>query len=346
MLHKFGGHDFVEVSQMGGMVICIKEGIMNRVMIAILKILNKQKSIIGSREISRQLKLYGIDLTERTVRYHLRILDERGYTEVFGKEGRRITEKGRLELQHALVLEKTNFIISKIETLSYLTTFKPDTMEGDVILNVSFISEDHLEEALRIMKPVFSSPYVMSKRFIIKRAGEMIGDVIVPEGKVGIGTVCSITINGIFLKAGIPINSRFGGVVEISGKKPSRFLSLISYEGSSLDPHEVFIRSKMTEVLRAVKRGEGKILASYREIPVVCLERVKEIAETLVKEGIGGILLLGSPNSPVLDIPPGIDRVGIIIAGGLNPVAALEESGIETHSAAMSTLYPYIDMRQ
>ncbi|MFN3480930.1 MAG: DUF128 domain-containing protein [Thermodesulfovibrionales bacterium] len=318
---------------------------MNRVMIAILKVLNKQSSIIGSREISRQLKFHGIDLTERTVRYYLRILDERGYTEVFGKEGRRITEKGRQELQHALVLEKTNFIISKIETLSYLTTFNPDTMEGDVILNVSFISEDHLEDALRIMKPAFSSPYVMSKRFILKRAGEMIGDVIVPEGKVGIGTVCSITINGIFLKAGIPVNSRFGGVVEISDRRPVRFLSLISYEGSSLDPHEVFIRSRMTAVLSALKKGEGKILASYREIPVVCLEKVREISKTLVKKGIGGILLIGFPNSPVLDIPPGIDRAGIVIAGGLNPVAALEESGIETHSAAMSTLYPYAELK-
>lgn len=92
------------------------------------------------------------------------------------------------------------------------------------------------------MRPVFSSPYVMSRRFIIKKAGEMIGDVTVSEGKVGIGTVCSITINGIFLKAGIPVTSRFGGVVEIVDNKPVRFLSLISYEGSSLDPYEIPMR--------------------------------------------------------------------------------------------------------
>ncbi|MCX7793731.1 MAG: NrpR regulatory domain-containing protein [Thermodesulfovibrionales bacterium] len=318
---------------------------MNKVMIAILKVLDKQNSIIGSREIARQLKLHGIDLTERTVRYHLKILDEKGYTEVFGKEGRRITEKGRQELQHALVLEKTNFVITKIETLSYLTTFNIDTMEGDVILNVSFIPEDSLDAALKIMKPVFSSPYIMSTRFVLKKAGERIGDIAVPSGKVGIGTVCSITINGILLKAGIPVTSRFGGILEIDDKKPLRFLSLISYEGSSLDPHEVFIRSKMTDVMDAVKKGRGKILASYREIPIVCLEKVKEISKILMKRGMGGILVIGSPNKPVLGIPPGIDRAGIVIAGGLNPVAALEESGIETESSAMSTLYPYGELK-
>jgi len=42
---------------------------------------------------------------------------------------------------------------------------------------------------------------------------------------------CSVTINGIFLKAGIPVTSRFGGVVEIVDGKPERFISLISYEG-------------------------------------------------------------------------------------------------------------------
>ncbi|MBM4137580.1 MAG: hypothetical protein FJ241_12235, partial [Nitrospira sp.] len=76
-------------------------------MLAILKVLDKQpETILGSREISKQLKLHGIELTERTVRYHLRILDERGFTKVFGKEGRMITQKGRDELSQALVSKK------------------------------------------------------------------------------------------------------------------------------------------------------------------------------------------------------------------------------------------------
>jgi len=318
---------------------------MNKVTISILKVLDKENKIIGSREIAKRLKLHGVDISERTVRYHLKILDERGYTKVFGKEGRQITEKGRRELHNALVLEKASFVSSRIETLSYLTTLNLDTLQGDVILNISFFSEKEFEKVRRIIKPVFQSPYVMSNRLLLAKEGQTIGEVLIPEGKIGIATVCSITINGLFLKAGIPVTSRFGGVVEVINKRPVRFLSLISYEGSSLDPHDIFIRSKMTDVLGAVKKGTGRILASFREIPVVCIERVRELAKELSKRDIGGILVIGEPNKPVLGVQPGIDRAGIVIVGGLNPVAALEESGIPTESQAMSTLYPFSGLK-
>lgn len=318
---------------------------MNKTMLAILKILDKYSNVIGSREISRQLKMYGIDLTERTVRYHLRILDERGYTEVFGKEGRKITEKGRRELENSLVSEKVGFVISRIESLSYLTTLNLETMDGDIILNISYFPENRLKDAMMTLEPIFLSPYVMSDRIVLARGGEMIGDVMIPKGMIGIGTVCSVTINGIFLKAGIPVTSRFGGVVEINEGRPARFVSLISYDGSSLDPLEIFIRSKMTDVLGAVKNYSGKILASFREIPVVCIDAANRLVMEMRDKGIGGILLIGSPNRPLLEVAVGIDKVGIVIVGGLNPIAAIEESGIQTESKAMSTLYPYSKLK-
>lgn len=314
---------------------------MTKTIFAILKILEKHTDVIGSTEISKQLKLHGIDLTERTVRYHLKILDERGLTQVFGKAGRKITEKGSEELSHALVSEKIGFVISRIETLSYMTNFDIDRQEGEIIINVSFFRKEDMTKAFKVMKPVFKSPYVMSDRIVFAREGEAIGDIIVPEGKIGLGTVCSVTINGIFLKSGIPLVSRFGGVLQIESSEPSRFTALISYEGSSLDPLEIFIRSKMTDVLGAVKNKSGRILASFREIPVVGINEAKKIAQKMADIGIGGILIFGNPNQPVFEMPVGIDKAGMVIVGGLNPVAALEESGISTESKATSTLYEY-----
>jgi len=318
---------------------------MNKTMIGILKILEQhQDSILGSREISRQLKLHGIELTERTVRYHLRILDERGFTRVFGKEGRMITQKGKEELSQALVSDRIGFVISRIENLSYLTSLDLEKNEGDVILNVSYFSEKKLKEALRIMSPVFLSPYVMSGRVIMKTGGEKIGDVPVPEGQIGFGTVCSVTINGIFLKAGIPVISKFGGVLQIEEAELSRFTALISYEGSSMDPLEIFIKSRMTDVLGTVRNHSGKILASFREIPVVSIEKAEEIRNELNGKGIRGVLLIGNPNQPLLEMPVGLDRAGMIIVGGLNPIAALEEAGTPTVTKAMSTLYKFSDL--
>jgi repressor of nif and glnA expression len=318
---------------------------MNKTIFSILKVLENQTDIIGAKEISKQLKLYGVELTERTVRYHLKILDERGLTQVFGKEGRKITDKGEKELSQALVSEKIGFVISRIETLSYMTAFNIEKQEGDIILNVSYFDKKHLKDSLKVMKPVFKSPYVMSGRMIIAYEGETIGDAIVPEGKVGIGTVCSVTINGILLKAGIPVVSKFGGVLQIEESGPSRYTALISYEGSSLDPLEIFIRSNMTDVLGATRNNSGRVLASFREIPVVCVDEVNKLAQKLTDIGIGGILLIGNPNQPLLEMPVGIDKAGIIVVGGLNPIAALEEAGIPTASKAMSTLYEYSMLR-
>ncbi len=318
---------------------------MTKTMQAILKVLEKQTDVIGSTEISKQIKQYGIDLTERTVRYHLKILDERGFTKVLGKEGRRITNKGREDLKQSLVSEKVGFVISKIETLSYMTSFDIDKQEGDIVLNVSYFDEKHLKKALKIMKPVYKSPFVMSDRLILAREGEQIGDIIVPEGKIGSGTVCSVTINGIFLKSGIPLISKFGGVLQIEDSEPSRFTALISYEGSSLDPLEIFIRSKMTDVLGAVKNHSGRILASFREVPVVGAEEANNLDKKMSDIGIGGILLIGNPNQPLLEMPVGVDKAGMIIVGGLNPVAALEEAGIPTESHAMSTMYEYSELK-
>jgi len=315
---------------------------MNRTMVSILKVLDAHpEEIIGSRELSRQLKLHGVELTERTVRYHLKIMDERGLTQVFGKEGRKITEKGREELQNALVSDRVGFIISKIENLSYRTAFDVDSAKGQLVLNISTFPAGAAREAIKIMKPVFDSPYIMSDKVAMAAEGESIGHFIVPEGMVGIGTICSVTINGIFLKAGIPVTSRFGGLLQVEDKAPSRFVALISYEGSSLDPHLVFIKSRMTDVSNAVKRGHGKVLASFREIPMACTESALEIQEKLRAMGIGGVLLIGPPNQPLLEMPVGMDRAGMVLVGGLNPVAAVEESGIMTESAAMSVMFDY-----
>ena len=317
---------------------------MTKTMMSILRVLDKQpERIVGAREISRQLKMHGVELMERTVRYHLKILDERGLTKVFGKKGRKITRKGKEELSQSLVSEKVGFIISKIETLSYLTDFDLDTQEGNIILNISYFPEEKLKEAVKIMKPVFLSSYVMSDKVVLKRGGEKIGDVTVPEGQVGFGTVCSVTINGIFLKNGIPVASKFGGLLQINSE-PVRFTALIGYEGSSLDPLEIFIKSGMTAVSGAVKNRSGKILASFREIPIVSIKKAAQVRENLREKGIGGILLIGNPNQPLLEMPVSMDKAGMIIVGGLNPIAALEEAGIPTISKAMSTLYKFSEL--
>jgi hypothetical protein len=158
---------------------------------------------------------------------------------------------------------------------------------------------------------------------------------------VALATICSIVVNGSLLKAGVPTDSRFGGIMEIRDNKPIRFVELIHYAGSSMDPSEVFIRARMTSVGEVIRRGEGKILANYREIPALCRPIVEDVMAKLKRAGINGMLIMGNASEPVCEIPVELNRMGVVLIGGLNPVAAAEEVGIEADSHAMSTVMDY-----
>lgn len=307
---------------------------------AILKIIADSKAPIGSSEISKKLNEYGIELTERAVRYHLKIMSDRGLIKDFWKEGRMITQKGREELSNSQISDKVGLVSTHIESMSYLMDFDLKERKGSVILNISFFHKSEFAQAIKVMKEVFTKKLGMGNRVLIVQSGEEVGGIEVPKGKIAFGTVCTVNLNGILLKAGIPIESKFGAVLQIEDSKPLRFTDLISYSGSTLDPHEIFIKSKMTSVRDAAK-GSGKILAGLREIPAVSRLMAEELILQIEETGLGGALYIGKPSQPVLGMPVQVERVGIVVPGGLNPVAAAEEWGIATESKALVSLVDY-----
>jgi len=312
-----------------------------RKVISILKILSGSQEPLGARIIAHRLKDHGIDLGERAVRYHLKLTDERGLTSLVGRDGRVLTKQGEEELNTALVKDKVGLAISKIELLAFRTDFDAEKRRGPVPVNISFFPERKFSKALAVMKPIFDTGLCVSNLVVVAHSGEKLGEFTVPKGKIGFATVCSIVINGAMLKAGIPMDSRFGGILQVRNRKPVRFVELVHYAGSSLDPSEVFIRAKMTSVRSIVKTGNGKILANFREIPVMCRETAESVVAKLKEAGLGGLLVMGNTSEPVCEIPVDLNRVGMILIGGMNPVAAAEEAGIEADNRAMSTVVEY-----
>ena len=73
------------------------------------------------------------------------------------------------------------------------------------------------------MKPIFKAGLCVSDLVAIANEGEAIGDLIVPEGKIALATVCSIVVNGTLLKAGVPIDSKFGGILQMPKPLSSPF---------------------------------------------------------------------------------------------------------------------------
>ena len=312
--------------------------------ISILKVLRESPESVGARVIARRLKGYGVQLGERAVRYHLKIMDEGGLTRLVGRDGRVLTPLGEEELQNALVGDKVGFIISKIETLAFRTTFDFRTRTGLVPVNFSFFDQGDFKKALRPMREAFEAKLCVSPLVAVAGEGETLGGLMVPKGQVGFASVCSIIINGCLLKAGIPMDSRFGGLLQIKKGQPHRFVELIEYSGSSVDPSEVFITSRMTSVLDVARKGEGKVLANFREIPAPCLPLMEEVEAGLSEAGMGGLLVTGKVSETCCQIPVGLNKLGVVLLGGLNPVAAAVESGIEVRNRAMSGVVDYKEL--
>lgn len=313
-----------------------------RKILSILKVLQSLNKPAGGRIIAQRLKDYGVVLSERAVRYHLRLMDERGLTRlVGGRDGRTLTEKGLNEIKNALVKDKVGYAITKIELLAFRTSFDYKERRGTVPVNISFFPRASLKKALAVMKPVFESDFCPSRLVALAEAGQQIENITVPEDTIGLLTVCSIAINGALLKAGIPMDSRLSGTLQIDNRKPLRFTEIIHYNGCSLDPTEIFIKARMTSVLEAVSTGSGEILANFREIPAPCLPIAEEVLAGLAGAGIKGVLVKGVTSEPVCEVTVDPNKVGLILTGGLNPVAAAQEAGITAENHSMSAVVDY-----
>jgi HTH-type transcriptional regulator, global nitrogen regulator NrpRI len=247
--------------------------------------------------------------------------------------------------QNVYVQNKVGLSISRIDVLAFRTTFDVKKKRGLVPVNVSFFPKEQFARSLNIMTPVFAKNLAVSSRVAVAQAGESLGDIVVPEGKTGLATVCSIIVNGVLLKHGIPIDSKFGGILQLRQGQGLRFVELIHYDSSSLDPSEIFIRGKMTSIGQVAAQGDGKILANFREIPALSRSLVESVIDDFTRAGINGVLAFGGIGHPVCQTHVDINKSGMILIGGLNPVAAACEAGIHVDNHAMSTVMEFAQLR-
>ncbi len=291
--------------------------------------------------ISEDLASMGHTMSERSVRLYLKEMDAAGLTCPRGRKGRCITELGIAELESSRVMERLGFFSARIDSMTYRMDFDIMSRHGSVVVNVTLVDARQLSGRLDIMCSVFEHGFAMGSLVGLLGPGERIGKTFVPDGMAGICTVCSITLNGVLLKYGVPTNSRFGGLLEVRDGRPLRFVDAIMYEGTTIDPLEVFIRSGMTDYVGAITTGNGLIGASLREFPSDSRGLVADVATKLEDAGLGAFMMIGQPSQTLLEIPVSEGKVGAVVIGGLNPVAVLEETGVRAESRALAGLLDY-----
>lgn len=311
----------------------------------ILNVLKRLDRPAGATQVSTLLRGWGVDLSDRSIRLHLSRLDAAGLTRLHSRRsGRVLTAKGKAELENGSRPERRGFLTGQIDDFNCRMGFRLRDQQGSLVVNATLLAAKDEVPAVEVTRPVFAARLGMGSRLLILRAGAVYDSehaAQVPRGNIAMVTVCSMTLNGILLKEGIPVVSRFGGLLEFRNRLPTRFTELLAYGGATRAPLELFIRAKMTSVRRCVRTGHGVVGASFREFPSAALPKVLKIRDRLRLLGLDGILAVGEPDRPLFDIPVGAGRTGLVVLGGLNPGAALEEAGLAGETRSLAGLLEY-----
>jgi len=236
-----------------------------------------------------------------------------------------------------------HFINDLIEDLATQVTYDPVKNTGSVIYNLSLIPEDNLEAAIRVFRQAHRAGISVSNRVRFLTPGETLGSFTVPPATAGICTICTITLDGLLLRGGVPLHPIGGGLVEVEDRMPKRFTHMILYEATTIDPLEVLIAQELTSICRMMQEGRGTILGNLRECHMEAEVLVQGILDDLGQHGFTGILDVGAPNVPLLGVPVSPQYFGIAMVGGTNPMAGLKERGIPVVTKALKGL---MDIRE
>ena len=301
-------------------------------MMEILRILYRKSETLGAKVISEELNKRGYSLGERAVRYHMHILDEKGFTEKIGYKGRRITSKGLDELKKGLIYDQVDFTYSRFQEKMYNVSLDYNTAKGSVIVNLSTINEVGSED---IIKEFFKDGLAVSQKYNFYER----------NNRTYIETVCGTTFDGIFQKNGIVTQPLYGGLLKVEDYVPIHFIEQIAYEKTSITPLEAFTSHDNTSVLDVANSGTGVIPANFRIIPATKKDEAIKIIDNLSKIGIKGVLHVGEPGKSVLGIPVPEDMVGIVIIGGVAPLCAAQESGYDLNIKLADSFSEYSQMK-
>jgi repressor of nif and glnA expression len=238
------------------------------------------------------------------------------------------------------------FVNHSIDDFAMKVTYRPDAHEGRLVYNLSLVRNEDLEFAIGTLKDAYKTRVAASGLVKLLSSGERIDNFVVPKGQTGICTVCSVTFDGLLIRQGIPINPIGGGVVEIENRTPIRFIHMILYEYTTIDPLQVLNSLRLTSVTNVMRRGSGNILANIREFHMEAEPLVGEVLDELTNSSFIGVLEVGMPNVSLLGVPVSPQFIAIAAVGGTNAIAAIREGGrwVETHS--MKGLMDVADMAE
>ncbi|WP_137285932.1 NrpR regulatory domain-containing protein [Halorussus salinisoli] len=269
---------------------------------------------IGSIRLVDLLRRHGYSIKDRTVRLMLSDLDEAGFTEKISGKGRRLTPKGRSELERGHVSGRLEQVRERITTLTGQVTYDPIEDTGEVVACAVDVHESDLQNALDTLSVLNNTPLdpvpVAVDREPIDAVSDEHARVYAPS---------SITLDGVLLSRGINIELQTAGIVEYhpdpdpeafshdgdlvpdNGGAVLRYIDAISGEGSTMDVTSLLIEAGRPSIRPALDGNNGGasdspslLVVDNREYPLTRYDEAEDLAvET--RDQLGGVIDIRKP---------------------------------------------------
>ncbi len=307
----------------------------------ILSILEESGSL-SSKEIERELQKRGYSIRARTVRYHLKKLEERGLIRKNSNGKSELTEKGEMELKRKSAFERLGEFSERIEYNVFLSDFDLYSLSGLVPTNFAFIDKSNFEKVMEIVGECSAFPLAISDRIFIAEEGESLGGYAVPKNTFALGVISNTIYDVILKAAGVNTFPEYAGLMSIENMAPKGITELISYFGTTLSPGLLFLKAGLTSVYSACKTGKGEIIVAIRSFSRYAMDIARRELEIAESKGLKGVIKILHPADRIFGLPTA-NRARVIVSAGLNMIAPLFENGID---AEVRVNEFFVDFRQ
>lgn len=287
---------------------------------------------IGSIRLVEQMQRRGYSIKGRTIRLMLSDLDEAGLTEKVAGKGRRLTDRGRDELDRGDVGGRLASVRERIATLTSRVTYDPTDDVGELVAGTATVSEDELERTFDALERLHDSslgPVLVSAT-----------DATIRDG-VELAFPSSISVDGVLLSHGIDSRLITAGLVEYDGEI-RRYIDAISGENATMDVTSLLIEAGRTDVERYLEGDTGVFIVDNREFPVTRFEEGRDLA-TATCDAIGGAVDLRRPreSGPFPAGNPSWDFASLTYVGpGETAISLLYERGLTTAWESLNGIRP------
>ncbi|MCF7936091.1 MAG: DUF128 domain-containing protein, partial [Synergistales bacterium] len=257
------------------------------------------------------------------------------------------TEKGIEEAKMLFVFDRIGLASLETQKLHYECDYELGGDSGRVVVNLLCLPEERLSEALCELVPVSASGLTVSPLVGMVRSGGRVGNIRIPQGHVGLVAISSSTLDALFKREGIFVETSSTGLLVVDGHEVMGFTELICHAGTTLSPGELLVLGRYTRVERAVHDGHGAVTACIKTFPTFQCEQAGRLVERLERAGFTPVIDFGCvlPEQYRLDVHDR-NKGYMLVYGGANLFAPLIELGYASEIHIATLLYNIGEMRE